>query len=176
MLIVCEGANTEKQYFEQFAEFHHNSLVDVIVEGGKGVPFSVVQAAKKLRDDAASEASRKADEYIGYQSVWCVFDFDEHPNPNGSPRKWRRITGWKSPCRTHASSYGSCSTWPIVRANCIGIQPRRISRNWCRATTRTSISRTIATGMREQLGMRQIPGKTRQEYERAGKKSHHRCP
>ena len=86
MLIVCEGANTEKQYFEQFAEFHHNSLVDVIVEGGKGVPFSVVQAAKKLRDDAASEASRKADEYIGYQSVWCVFDFDEHPNPNGAKK------------------------------------------------------------------------------------------
>ncbi len=86
MLIVCEGANTEKQYFEQFAEFHHNSLVDVIVEGGKGVPFSVVQAAKKLRDDAASEALARRMNTSEYQSVWCVFDFDEHPNPNGAKK------------------------------------------------------------------------------------------
>jgi hypothetical protein len=86
MLIVCEGAVTEKEYFEQFAKFHRNSLVEVVVEGGRGVPFSVVQAAKKLRDDARNEAIRMADDYLSYQSVWCVFDVDEHPNPSGAKK------------------------------------------------------------------------------------------
>ena len=80
MLIVCEGANTEKQYFEQFAKFHRNSLVDVIVEGGKGVPLTVVRAAKERKDKAISDAKRKDDEFLTYQWVWCVFDVDNHPN------------------------------------------------------------------------------------------------
>jgi len=80
MLIVCEGANTEKQYFEQFAKFHRNSLVDVIVEGGKGVPLTVVRAAKERKEKAISDAKRKDDEFLKYQWVWCVFDVDNHPN------------------------------------------------------------------------------------------------
>jgi len=80
MLIVCEGAYTEKQYFEQFAKFHRNSLVDVIVEGGKGVPLTVVRAAKERKEKAISDAKRMDDEFLKYQSVWCVFDVDDHPN------------------------------------------------------------------------------------------------
>jgi len=80
MLVVCEGANTEKEYFEQFAKLHRNSLVDVIVEGGKGVPLTVVRAAKERKEKAISEAKRKDDEFLTYQSVWCVFDVDDHPN------------------------------------------------------------------------------------------------
>ena len=80
MLIVCEGAITEKQYFEQFAKFHRNSLVDVIVEGGKGVPLTVVRAAKERKENAISDAKRKDDEFLKYQLVWCVFDVDNHPN------------------------------------------------------------------------------------------------
>jgi len=80
MLIVCEGAITEKEYFDQFAKFHRNSLVDVIVEGGKGVPLTVVRAAKERKEKAISDAKRKDDEFLKYQSVWCVFDVDDHPN------------------------------------------------------------------------------------------------
>ena len=80
MLIVCEGAITEKEYFDQFAKFHRNSLVDVIVEGGKGVPLTVMRAAKERKEKAISDAKRKDDEFLKYQSVWCVFDVDDHPN------------------------------------------------------------------------------------------------
>jgi hypothetical protein len=79
LLIVCEGAKTERQYFEQFASFHRNSLVDVIVEGGKGVPLTVVRTAKAWKEKASSDAKRKDDEFLKYQSVWCVFDVDDHP-------------------------------------------------------------------------------------------------
>lgn len=80
ILVVCEGANTEKRYLEQFARFHWNPLVDVIVEGGKGVPLSVVRAAKERKEKALAEARRQSDEFLEYQAVWCVFDVDEHPN------------------------------------------------------------------------------------------------
>ena len=80
MLIVCEGARTEKQYFEQLSKFHRNSLVDVIVEGGKGVPLTVVRAAKVRKEKAISDAKSNEDEFLKYQSVWCVFDVDNHPN------------------------------------------------------------------------------------------------
>ena len=80
MLVVCEGANTEKEYFEQFAKFQRNSLVDITVEGGKGVPLTVVHAAKARKEKAISDAKRKDDEFLKYQSVWCVFDVDDHPN------------------------------------------------------------------------------------------------
>jgi hypothetical protein len=80
MLIVSEGAITEKEYFDQFAKFHRNSLVDVIVEGGKGVPLTVMRAAKERKEKAISDAKRKDDEFLKYQSVWCVFDVDDHPN------------------------------------------------------------------------------------------------
>jgi hypothetical protein len=79
-LIVCEGANTEKQYFDQFAGIHRDSIVHVIVEGGKGVPLTVVRAAKEQKAKALAEAERKDDEFAKYQSVWCVFDVDEHPS------------------------------------------------------------------------------------------------
>jgi hypothetical protein len=37
MLIVCEGRNTEPQYFKQFSAFHRNSLVNVVIAPGQGV-------------------------------------------------------------------------------------------------------------------------------------------
>lgn len=86
MLIVCEGAVTEKEYFEQFARRYRNSLVDVVVKGGRGDPHSVVEAAKKLREAAIAEAYKRNDDFLNYQSVWCVFDVDSHPNPKGAKK------------------------------------------------------------------------------------------
>jgi RloB-like protein len=80
LLIVCEGANTEPQYFIQFAEVHRNAIVDVDLAPERGVPLSVVREAKRLKNQAISAAKREGDPYLRYDSVWCVFDVDEHPN------------------------------------------------------------------------------------------------
>jgi hypothetical protein len=80
ILIVCEGENTEPQYFEQFADFHRNSLVTIKLESALGVPLSMVRAATALKEQAIANAKREADENIKYESVWCVFDIDEHPH------------------------------------------------------------------------------------------------
>ncbi len=80
MLIVCEGEITERQYFEQFAHQHRNSRVRVKVAEETGVPLSLVQVAKRYMHGAAREAIRQHDENLAIDSVWCVFDIDEHPN------------------------------------------------------------------------------------------------
>ncbi len=80
LLIVCEGANTEPDYFKQFAEVHRDAIVDVDLAPERGVPLSVVREAKRLKNQAISAAKREGDPYLRYDSVWCVFDVDEHPN------------------------------------------------------------------------------------------------
>ncbi|WP_165224797.1 RloB domain-containing protein [Aquisphaera insulae] len=49
VLIVCEGAETEKQYFEKFALHHKNARVRVEVADQAGVPFSLVEFAKRRK-------------------------------------------------------------------------------------------------------------------------------
>jgi hypothetical protein len=71
-LIVCEGLNTEKHYFEGF-DVRPEVLTIV---GGAGVRKSVVKRAKK---EAGKEKNKG-------KEVWCVFDFDV----NGANRKQKQ--------------------------------------------------------------------------------------
>jgi hypothetical protein len=66
-LIVCEGKETEPNYFKSFAV---RNYIDVITEGGKGSPSRVLKTAKDLRDHAKKEDQP-------YDSVWVVFDKDD---------------------------------------------------------------------------------------------------
>lgn len=79
VLILCEGIETEKQYFEKLAAHHKNSRIRVKVAGETGVPFSLVDYAKRYKRDSDKEARRRKDENLAFDSVWCVFDVDEHP-------------------------------------------------------------------------------------------------
>ena len=49
ILIVCEGKETEPNYFNSFPKIDN---VSVVTYGGKGCPSQVVDIAEKLRDDA----------------------------------------------------------------------------------------------------------------------------
>jgi hypothetical protein len=79
ILIVCEGERTEREYFEGFARVYRK-LVDVQVAPEHGVPRTVVNIAKKYKQEAEDAAKREHDENLKYDSVWCVFDVDDHPN------------------------------------------------------------------------------------------------
>ncbi len=71
ILIVCEGENTEKDYFEMLKRFFklYNTLTIKIVGEGNNT-LNLVKKAKKLNQQ---------DEY---EQVWCVFDKDDFPNKN----------------------------------------------------------------------------------------------
>ena len=80
ILIVTEGEVTEPEYLEGFARAAKNSRVDIKVVGGAGVPKTIVESAKELKKEAEKRARREKDDNLRYDEVWCVFDFDEHPN------------------------------------------------------------------------------------------------
>lgn len=80
ILVVCEGEATEPEYINALCKAFHNSRVTVKVASEHGVPLSLVKIAKDYKFRKADEARRERDENIAYDSVWVVFDRDDHPN------------------------------------------------------------------------------------------------
>jgi hypothetical protein len=71
---------SEVQYFEGLRNYCKNPLVTLHVQGAAGVPLTLVERARSLRDQAAAEARRAKDSFLLYDEVWCVFDVD-NPHP-----------------------------------------------------------------------------------------------
>ena len=66
-LIVCEGEETEPNYFKGFQQIAHTKRIAFIkIKEGVGVGITVVKTAKQLK-----EQGNYADD-----EVWCVFDRD----------------------------------------------------------------------------------------------------
>jgi len=72
ILIVCEGAKTEVNYFEEIRKSLRLSAMEIDIQGLGQDPKSLVERAKQLRHENSEENP--------YESVWCVFDRDEHPS------------------------------------------------------------------------------------------------
>jgi hypothetical protein len=79
ILIVCEGERTEPEYFDGFQGFCRNPRVRIEISPEHGVPRTVVNTAKERKKEAEAAARREGDENLVYDSVWCVFDVDDHP-------------------------------------------------------------------------------------------------
>jgi hypothetical protein len=83
VLVVCEGEMTEPQYLQGFERHFRNARLTFEISDEHGVPMTLVRTAKRLKTEAETEAHRERDDNIAYDSVWCVFDVDEHPEvPN----------------------------------------------------------------------------------------------
>jgi RloB-like protein len=80
ILIVCEGVRTEPDYFKGFAKAFRNPRIEVRIAPEHGVPLTLVTNAKDHKHRAESAARKEGDQNLAYDSVWCVFDVDEHPN------------------------------------------------------------------------------------------------
>ncbi|VAX38888.1 hypothetical protein MNBD_PLANCTO02-2826 [hydrothermal vent metagenome] len=80
ILIVCEGEVTEPEYLSGFAKACRNARVTIEVEGGKGVPKTIVECAKEYKKEAEKRAKKEKDDNLKYDAIWCVFDVDTHPN------------------------------------------------------------------------------------------------
>ena len=80
VLIVTEGEVTEPEYLRGFARATKNPRVRIEVRGGVGVPKTIVEFAKDRKIEAEEQARGAKDDNLRYDEVWCVFDFDEHPN------------------------------------------------------------------------------------------------
>ena len=80
ILVVTEGAVTEKEYLEQFALYQKTTRVVLEIVKGAGVPSTIVDVAKELKRAAEKRAKRERDDNLLYDQVWCVFDIDQHPD------------------------------------------------------------------------------------------------
>jgi hypothetical protein len=77
--IICEGVNTEPEYFIQCKDDHGAGLVELKIIPGAGVPWTIVQAAVELRRSLTLIKRRSKDSFDACFRVWAVFDRDDHP-------------------------------------------------------------------------------------------------
>lgn len=101
--IVCEGLNTEPDYFEQCAAHYGNGLVKVRPVPAAGVPLTIVQTAKELRERLLREKNRQRSKnsFDSCFRVWAVFDRDEHPEIERAlamAAESRIEVGFSNPC------------------------------------------------------------------------------
>ena len=68
---MCEGKKTEPTYFRSLIRRLRLSTANVEVEGSSSDPSRLVKRAKSLRKKEQRQGDR-------YDSVYCVFDEDEH--------------------------------------------------------------------------------------------------
>lgn len=78
VLVVCEGAVTEREYLHGFKAAHGITTVRIEVVTPGGDPLATVEEAARRSENARREAERGGDPNLAYDEVWCVFDVDQH--------------------------------------------------------------------------------------------------
>lgn len=86
ILIVCEGAVTERRYFYDLKQHARNPLVEVEISRHTGDPLQVVQHADERNRAAGAAARRERDDNLLFDQVWAVFDVDEHTRLEAAKR------------------------------------------------------------------------------------------
>lgn len=81
-LILCEGAVTETEYFNDLRRELRGTLVTIEISRERGDPLRLVEQAIRIRDEAAANARRAGDDNMRFDAVWCAFDVDEHARLN----------------------------------------------------------------------------------------------
>jgi hypothetical protein len=82
ILIVCEGAETEPNYFQEMRNYLKLSLIEVDIEGRAGAPISLVNKAQQLVAQRNKDIQANKTNANPFEAVWCVFDVENpHHNP-----------------------------------------------------------------------------------------------
>ena len=76
--LFCEGEKTEPASFNAIKRAYPSAQIDVKIECGVGVPYTVAEKAVAFAQE--SRRKRKKDSFEQGDEVWSVFDRDEHPN------------------------------------------------------------------------------------------------
>ena len=71
---------TEVEFFRGLKAACQNPRVTIEIGDQHGVPLTLARLASELKKRAIKRAKAADDSFLAYNSVWCVFDIDEHPN------------------------------------------------------------------------------------------------
>jgi RloB-like protein len=126
IVLVCEGKNTEPDYFRALRQNLSKQSLEIKVVEAAGVPMTVAQEAlrqaKILKDSVGSEGDR----------VCAIFDRDEHPKFDEAIEFCRRhkiMVGYTNPCFElwliwHFENYGANSHRHDVQNHFRGLVPQ----------------------------------------------------
>ena len=81
ILIVCEGAETEPNYFESLRDHLKLSTIRVKIKDRAGAPISVVDEAQAQVEKRKQDIRDGRTNVPTFEAVWCVFDV-ENPRHN----------------------------------------------------------------------------------------------
>ena len=110
-LIVCEGEETEPNYFEAIARQLPKDMVNrVTVKGTGGNTLQLIDAAKKEID------RRRAAGLPDYYYVWLVFDRDEFPADRFN-RTIDAAESMNAHCAARVGKSRSCEHWRCAWSN-----------------------------------------------------------
>jgi hypothetical protein len=76
--IYSEGKNTETDYFKEMGRKFRNTVVDIEIIGGAGVPLTI--AEKAVEAALSTRRGKRRQSYAKNDEFWAVFDRDQHPN------------------------------------------------------------------------------------------------
>lgn len=77
LLVFVEGLRTEETYLVDWHR-RHRDRVHVTIDPFRGGPLQLVEHAVATRSAELADARRQRGR--PHDQIWCVFDFDEHPN------------------------------------------------------------------------------------------------
>ena len=109
IVLVCEGKNTEPDYFRALKKSLNKQSLDIIVVPAAGVPMTLAKAAldegRKLKNSVGTDDDR----------VCAIFDRDEHPRFNEAIDfciRHKILVGYTNPCFElwliwHFENYGT---------------------------------------------------------------------
>lgn len=86
ILILCEGAVTEPNYFKEFIEDIRNPCAYVEVDRTGGSPKTLVERAADRKKKARKRGVAPDERFDEY---WCVFDVDQHPKLSDAKQQAR---------------------------------------------------------------------------------------
>lgn len=125
LVLVCEGKNTEPDYFYALKRHLNKQSLEIKVVAPAGVPMTVAKAAlkesKKLKNSVGTQGDR----------VCAIFDRDEHPGFNEAISfciRHKILVGYTNPCFElwliwHFENYGENSHRHDVQKKFAGLVP-----------------------------------------------------
>ena len=81
ILIVCEGAETEPNYFESLRSYLKLSTIQIKIKDRAGAPISVVDEAQNQIGKREQDIRDGRTDILPFEAIWCVFDV-ENPHHN----------------------------------------------------------------------------------------------
>jgi hypothetical protein len=129
ILIVCEGAETEPNYFESLRDYLKLSTISVKIKDRAGAPINVVEEALAQVEQRLQDFRDGRTNAPPFEAIWCVFDV-ENPHHNQTFDRAvqvaaKMIFSWPSLTR-HLSSGMSCTSSAQLARLPMGVNSRDI--------------------------------------------------